>query len=113
VLLAGCVRVKLYTPTAHVVPNAVGFGAVFDVRLYGAKIAAYRFMGARVGPDGTWQVRLDPLETMGFADAEVTVREGDVLPLGPMPSVNVLFEQIGPTELTVKAVGIRTLEDQH
>jgi hypothetical protein len=107
------VRVKLYTPIVHVVPNTVGYGAVFNVRLYGAKIAAYRFMGARVGPDGAWEIRLDPLETLGFADAEITVREGDVLPLGTLPSVDVRFERVGPTELTVKAVGIHSLEDQH
>lgn len=109
--LAGCVRVPLYTPIAQVLPETVGFGSVINVRMYGSKLAAYRFMGAKRGQDGTWEVRLDPMETMGFADAEVAIREGDVLPLGPLPSVDVRFERISPTELGVKAVGIHTLQD--
>jgi hypothetical protein len=90
----------------------VGFGGVISVRIYGSKLVAYRFMGAKKGPDGEWEVRLDPMETMGFADAQVSVREGDVVPLGPLPSVDVLFERIRPTELTVKAVQIHDIEEQ-
>lgn len=103
----------MYTPVVNVYPRTVGYGAQLSVRIYGAKIGAYRFMGAKKGPDGAWEVRLDPLETMGFADAEITVREGAVLPLGPLPSVDILFERIGPTELTVRAVGIHSMEDQY
>lgn len=111
--LAGCVRVPLYAPTVGVNPETVGFGGVISVRLFGSRLKAYRFMGAKRGPDGVWQVRLDPLETLGFSDAEITIAEGDVLPLGPLPAVNVRFERIGPTEITVKPVGIYSLQDQY
>lgn len=113
VLLTGCVRVPLYAPTVQVNPETVGYGGMISVRVYGSRLKAYRFMGAKKGPDGDWQVRLDPLETLGFTAAEITIAEGDVLPLGPLPSVDVRFERIGPTEITVKAVGIHSLQDQH
>ncbi|HWI63890.1 MAG TPA: hypothetical protein VNT75_18805 [Symbiobacteriaceae bacterium] len=91
----------------------MGYGATISIRSYGSELMAFRFMGAVPGPDGSWTVRLDPFFFPAYAPGAIRVQAGDVLPLGPHPSVNVKFEQIGPTELVLKATGIHTLQEQN
>lgn len=106
-LTTGCRAQELYTPAVQVRPESVGYGSLFSVRLYGAVITNYRFMGARQGQDGTWTVRIDPVQLRMFTQpAEFTVRPGDILPLGPDPSILVRFSDIQPTRLMLTAVAV-------
>lgn len=108
-LLTGCTyQLPVYTPEIMVRPEVVGHGAHFSLRLWGAEIVDYAFLGATQRPDGSWSVRLDPV-LLGLFNQEslVTVREGDILPLGPGPAILVKFLSISPTELKLRAVGVR------
>lgn len=106
-LTAGCVRRPLLTPEVDVRPNLVAYGAHFSVRLYGAEVGDYRFMGAVPGPDGMWIVRIDPvLLGVWNQPASIAVRQGEVLPLGPAPSVMVQFVEITSSQLILRATEV-------
>lgn len=114
-LLSGCTYHRpLLPPETDLRPKVVGYGAHFSVRIYSAEIADYRFMGAVPGPDGSWLVRIDPVY-LGIWNqpAQVAARPGDILPLGPTPSVLVQFEAINTSQLVLKAVGIQTPRAQY
>jgi hypothetical protein len=107
-LLNGCTyRLPVYTPDLLVLPEVVTHGGHFSIRLWGAEVADYRFMGAVKQPDGKWTVRLDPV-WLGLVSQEsnVTVRQGEILPLGSGPSVFVEFVSITATQLTLRAVDV-------
>lgn len=113
-LLTGCHHIPLYTPEVDVVPRTVGLAGRFTVNLYGSKIVAYAFLGAvnRMngegdGDLGEWQVHLLP-QAFGrpAATSTFTVHEGEVIPLGPNPSVLVRFNRITPTQLQLDPVGV-------
>ncbi|HYG58437.1 MAG TPA: hypothetical protein VD902_10290 [Symbiobacteriaceae bacterium] len=105
-LLAGCQPQALNTPEVSVHPESAGLGSDFSIHLYGAQIADYRFMGAREGPDGLWTVRLDPSFLLGlfFNPAEFTVRKGDMVPMGPDPSVLIEIVEVEATRIKLRAV---------
>lgn len=104
--LSGCGR-QVLVPEVQVRPNVVGFGSHFSVRLYGAEISDYRFMGALPAPGGGWHVRIDPVYLgLWNQPAQLYVREGDILPLGTNPSVLVQFELIRTSELRLRAVEV-------
>lgn len=113
-LLTGCsYRLPVYVPDVQIRPSRVGHGAHFSVRLWGAEIADYAFMGASQQPDGAWLVRIDPVFLGMIRQASsITVREGDILPLGPGPAVLVEFVALGPTEIQLRAVGVHMPADE-
>ncbi len=111
VLTAACSPRPLVAPEVLVRPGVVGLGSQVSVRLYGAEIANYRFMGAVPISDGIWIVRLDPVRLgMQLEPAQVGVRTGDIVPLGENPAVQVEFVTINPTELVLRAVSVHSLQ---
>jgi hypothetical protein len=113
--LTGCTyRLPLYTPEVLVRPGVVGHAAHVSVRFWGAEVADYRFMGAVQQPDGAWVVRLDPVWMGIFSqESNMTVREGEILPLGPGPAVRVQFVSISATELTLRAVDVHIDKERY
>jgi hypothetical protein len=106
-LLTGCRPRPLYTPEAQVTPAAVGFGGIVRLKLYGAEIVSYQFLGAVPGPDGTWLVRLNPITLRVLnTQGQLVARPGDVLPMGAGPAIRVRFVRIEPTELELEAVDV-------
>jgi hypothetical protein len=108
-LTAGCARWPMYAPEFAVLPATVNYGSAISVRLYGAEICDYRFMGAVPGPDGSWIVRMDPMFGGIFSvPAHLAVRKGDVLGLGPGPVVMVQFVEVASSRLVLRAVAVGT-----
>jgi hypothetical protein len=106
-VLTGCRRQLLYTPEVQVLPTVVNYGGVVRLRMYGAEIASYRFMGALPGPEGTWLVRLDPVMLRFVAShGQLAIRPGDMIPLGSAMVVLVKFVRISPGELELTPVGV-------
>lgn len=100
-------------PAAHVWPEHVGYGSTVSVRAFGTELMAYRFMGAVPGPDGRWIIRLDPFLVARYEPSHIVADEGEVLPLGPIPSVDVKFMQITSTELTLRGLRVHEIQEQN
>lgn len=111
--MAGCAPRRLYAPAAHVRPEHVGYGGTVSVRAFGSELMTYRFMGAVPAPDGSWIIQLEPLLVGQYQMAQITADEGDIVRLGPIPSIDVKFMRITSTELTLRALRIHDMQEQN
>gem|GEM_PF-3629737 len=111
--MAGCAPRRLYAPAAHVWPEHVGYGGTVSVRAFGSELMSYRFMGAIPAPDGSWIIRLEPLLVGRFEPGQITADEGDIVRMGPIPSIDVKFMRIATTELTLRALRIHDMQEQN